>query len=132
MKNECYKYAKRILSRKSYFISELRNKLLKMYDVKDVNKTIKALINEDLLNDQKLIKIYIYDFINFKNSSKMYIKEYFQNKKISISLVNLILNSYPNSVFEKNKKIIISILKERNKNEKYINDYLIRKGFEID
>lgn len=132
MKNECYTYAKNLVKKKTYFIGDLYKKLLFKYNRQDVSGVVRALINEDLLNDQRLVKLYIYEFVNFKNCSRKYIIEYFKSKKISQNIVNYILKGYPEESFEKNKQVIIKVLKERNKNDAYINNYLLRKGFEID
>ena len=50
-------YAWKLIKKKNYFIKELYLKLIKKYDVYDVNKVIKEFILMELLNDKYLLEM---------------------------------------------------------------------------
>lgn len=126
---EIHKYSLKLLKIKAYFINEIRNKLLEKYKESEVDKEIKILIREGYLNDKLLLDMKIYQKIHINLWSKKKIINYFYDQGLSYNLIIQEINKHNNSVFEKNKEIIKSRLRKKNKSDQYINDYLIKKGY---
>lgn len=125
-------YSVKLLNNKIYFINDLYKKLIIKYDVKDVNKTIKELIQKDYINDRKAASIYLKNLIEYKLYGKRYIYSFFERKNISKKLIDYLLKSYSDEIFIQNKQSLITELHKKNKTEKCINDFLLRKGYDID
>ena len=125
-------YAWKLIKKKNYFIKELYLKLIKKYDVYDVNKVIKEFILMELLNDKYLLEMKMCYLIHIKMYGKKYIMNYFLNKGLSYNLINFVLSKYTKNVFENNIDKIRSELNSKKKSEEYICNYLLRKGYEVD
>ena len=123
------KYTLKLIKRKSYFISEIRLKLLNKYSEEQVNKKIKELISLDILNDKTLLYLKVANLINNKLYGKNYIINYFNNKNISYNLIKYTLDRFDEDIFLNNKKLIVSRLLEKNKTEEEIEKYLEYKGY---
>ena len=123
------KYTLKLIKRKSYFISEIRLKLLNKYSEEQVNKKIKELISLDILNDKTLLYLKVANLINNKLYGKNYIINYFSNKNISYNLIKYTLDRFDEDIFLNNKKLIVSRLLEKNKTEEEIEKYLEYKGY---
>ena len=132
MKNNIRDYAFKLLKKKNYFIKEFYLKLISKYDRKEVNMVIKDFILMELLNDRYLSEMKICYFLHIKMYGKKYIYNYFINKGISYNLINYILSKYNENVYLNNINKIRLELKQKSKSDEYINNYLIRKGYEED
>ncbi len=79
-------YALRLLSKKEYFSSELRKKLLqKGFPEEEVEETIQYLIEKGYINDEALKKRYIERYLE-KGKSISYIKNKLYQKGISVDI----------------------------------------------
>ena len=125
-------YTIKLLNNKIYFINELYKKLLNKYDRKEVTNAIKELIRKDYINDKKAASIYLYNLINYKMYGKKYIYSFFDKKNISKKLIDYLLLKYNDELFSGNMMKIKKELEKKGKTNKYIRNYLIRKGYEID
>ena len=125
-------YTIKLLNNKIYFINELYKKLLNKYDRKEVTSAIKELIRKDYINDKKAASIYLYNLINYKMYGKKYIYSFFDKKNISKKLIDYLLLKYNDELFSGNMMKIKKELEKKGKANKYIRNYLIRKGYEID
>ena len=123
------RYTLKLIKRKSYFISEIRLKLLNKYSEEQVNKKIKELISLDVLNDKTLLYLKISNLINNKLYGKNYIISYFSNKNISYNLIKYTLDRFDEDIFLNNKRLIVSRLLEKNKTEEEVEKYLEYKGY---
>ena len=126
---DIYKYAYNLIKKKNYYIKELYNKLIIKYEREEVAKLIKHFIINEYINDKVLVKLKINYFIYEKKYGINYIYNYFIRYDISTNLIKFIINSYEPNIFEINKVNIINGLKEKGKDDNYINNYLIRKGY---
>ena len=127
---EIYKYALTLLKRKNYYIRELIDKLAIKYSINEYPLVIKKLINNGYLNDKKLVYLKINYFINTKMYGEKYILKYYENKKVSLNLINYTLNLFKDDI-NNNKNIITNNLSNSGFNEDYINNKLISKGYSI-
>lgn len=125
-------YALKLLKRKNYFIKELYLKLLNKYPQDDVSKVIKELIKRDLLNDKLLMEMKIYFFLHIKLYGRKYMFNYFLDKGLSENLVKYLLSKYSDEVFINNMNKLIQTMLKKGKNEVYIVNYLLRKGYSDD
>lgn len=125
-------YALKLLKRKNYFIKELYLKLLNKYPQDDVSKVIKELIKRDLLNDKLLMEMKIYFFLHIKLYGRKYMFNYFLNKGLSENLVKYLLSKYSDEVFINNMNKLVQTMLKKGKNEVYIVNYLLRKGYSDD
>ena len=125
------KYTIKLLKIKNYYIKELFDRLCKKYDRKEVCIIIKKLINEGYINDKILTKLKLNFLINQRLYGINYIYNYFDIKNVSNNLVNYLLKDYSDFVFERNKKKLIIILKEKGKTDKQIESVLLNKGYNI-
>jgi len=125
-------YTIKLLNNKIYFINELYKKLLNKYDRKEVNSAIKELIQKDYINDKKAASIYLYNLINYKMYGKKYVYSFFLSKGISENLIKYLLSSYNDEEFLSNKENIKRELIKKGKSDKYIYNYLLRKGYDIE
>lgn len=121
-------YTSRLLKKKNYFINELYSKLLKKYDNESCTKEIKKLIKLEMLHDKYLAKIKICYMIHIRMYGKKYIYNFFKIRNISENLVNYLLKEY-DIRFTENLNYLFNNLIEKNKTEKYIYNYLLRKGY---
>lgn len=125
-------YSIKLLNNRIYFINELYKKLLIRYDRNETNMAIKELIIKDYINDKKAVVIYLDNLINYKLYGKKYIYGFFEKKNISKNLVDYLLKSYGEEIFINNKELLKSELIRKGRPEKYINSFLLRKGYDID
>ena len=122
-------YVYKLLKRKNYFIRELYLKLINRYDQMDVSSIIKKLINEDLLNDKLLIEMKTYFLLHIKMYGRIYIYNYFVIKGLSENLVNYVLSKYSQNIFLNNMNKIKNDLARKGRNEEYIYNFLLRRGY---
>ena len=125
-------YALRLLKKKNYFIKELYLKLIDRYNQEEVNKLIKKFILLEIINDKYLAEMKICYFIHIKCYGPNYILNYFKEKSISTNLVNYILKKYNEKTFLSNLDDIRNKLREKGKNDYYIDNYLLRKGYTLE
>ena len=131
--NEAMKYALKLLKRQDYFIKDLYDRLVeKGFNQKDVCSVIKDLVNMDFINDEKLIYLKISNLAISKKYGRKYIINYFSKKNVSMNLVLYCLDLFGTDVFKLNKEYIIKELLSEGKEEKYIDYYLQKKGYEIE
>lgn len=131
-KEPAQRYARRLLEKKTYFISELYQKLIKYYNQNEVNITIKELIICNEINDKNLLQLEVNNFIISKHYSLNYTYNYFIKKGISSNLIKYVLKDYSIYDFDKNIRFIYDFLTSKKREEKYIINYLLRKGYEYE
>lgn len=131
-KENIEEYAFKLLKKKNYFIKEFYLKLISKYEVSEVNRIIKKFILLELINDKYLSEMKICYFIHIKMYGRMYIINYFNSKNISYNLIRYLLLKYDDSIYKKNIEEIKTILLNKNKSLEYINNYLLRKGYNED
>ena len=132
MTETIYKYALNLLKRRPYFIKEMYGKLISKYCVNEVNIVVKMLIYDNYLNDKILSKLKLDYFIYEKKFGIYYINNYFIKHNISLNLINYLIKNYDQEIFNKNKNQIVEELRKKEKTDNYINNYLLRKGYEIE
>ena len=132
MKQNINDYAYKLLKKKNYFIKEFYLKLSDKYELDEVSKIIKEFILLELLNDKYLCEMKICYFLHIKMYGKKYIYNYFVNKGISSNLINYLLSKYNENVYLNNISKLRKELLEKNKSDLYIDNYLLRKGYEED
>lgn len=132
MTETIYKYALNLLKRRPYFIKEMYDKLINKYSVNEVNIAIKMLIYDNYLNDRILSKLKLDYFIYEKKFGIYYINNYFIKHNISLNLINYLIKNYDQEIFNTNKNQIVEELRKKEKTDNYINNYLLRKGYEIE
>lgn len=122
MKKEVISYAFKLLSKRDYFSSELKDKLLrKGFDPEDIKKVIDYLIKEKYIDDAKLKERYI-RVLKEKGKSPIYIK-----RKLYLKGVEP-----PDISYDEEFDTAYNLLKTKYKKEKQFNTvvkFLKNRGF---
>ncbi len=122
MKKEIISYAFKLLSKRDYFSSELKDKLLrKGFDPEDIKKVIDYLIKEKYIDDAKLKERYI-RVLKEKGKSPIYIK-----RKLYLKGVEP-----PDISYDEEFDTAYNLLKTKYKKEKQFNTvvkFLKNRGF---
>jgi len=122
LKKEIISYAFKLLSKRDYFSSELKDKLLrKGFDPEDIKKVIDYLIKEKYIDDAKLKERYI-RVLKEKGKSPIYIK-----RKLYLKGVEP-----PDISYDEEFDTAYNLLKTKYKKEKQFNTvvkFLKNRGF---
>lgn len=125
-------YSIKLLNNKIYFINELYKKLIIKYGRSEVCSAIKELIRKDYINDKKAVLIYLNNLINYKMYGRKYIYSFFEKKNISKKLIDYLMSNFSDDLFYGNMRKIHEVLICKGKSDKYIKNYLKRKGYDIE
>ncbi len=112
-----------LCSRREYCTDDIRNKL-RTWEVstEDSEKIIKALINENFINEVRYANAFVRDKFNYNKWGKVKISVYLRRKKISSNLINSALAGIDNELYKKTLKELITAHRKTTK---------ARNGYEL-
>ncbi|ACO04903.1 MAG TPA: regulatory protein RecX [Persephonella sp.] len=122
MKREALSYAFKLLSKRDYFSSELKDKLVKKgFDPEESDQVVQYLVQKGYLDDQKL-KERLSSLLKEKGKSPIYIKKKFYSKGVEP----------PEISYDEEFETAYNLLKKKYKKEKQFHTvvkFLKNRGF---